>query len=142
VFRKLVLILSVGLLLVSCASKRKVLKEIDKDSPHEGHLYKLDNYVIEVAEVPTHLVNFYFYTLDESGNLAPASIKDIELKNGLIDPHDTKQNYSIIFIPKKTYIEGVLEKYEVHKDDDLVISVDVKIGDKKRNIKIPFHHEE
>lgn len=140
-FRKFVLILSVGLMLVSCASKRKILKEIDKDAPHQGHLYKLDKYVIEVTEVPTHLMNFYFYTLDESQNLVPASLKDIELKNGVVDPDSTKQNYSIIFIEKKTYIEGVLEKYEVDKKDDMEISVDVKIGDKKRKINIPVHHE-
>lgn len=140
-FRKLILILSVGLILVSCASKRKALKEIDKDAPHEGHLYKLDNYVIEVAEVPTRLMNFYFYTLDESQNLVPAPLKDIQLKNGVIDPDSTKQNYSIIFIEKKTHIEGVLEKYEVDKDEDIEISVDVKIGNKKRKINIPVNHE-
>lgn len=133
-------IVLVMLFAVSCASKSKVLKEIDMDAPHEGHLFKLDKSIIEVAEVPTKRMKFYFYTLDENKKLVPMPIQDITLKDGIIDPSTTKQNFGIIFIEHKTYIEGIVEHFKLDHDEDHRVNVDVKIGSKRRNISIPMTH--
>lgn len=140
-FKCCVQFLIVALLVISCATKSKILKEIDKESPHHGHLFKLDDTVIEVAEVPTKRMKFYFYTMDAQSNLVPLSIKNIELKNGIIDPSSTKQNFGIQFIERQTYIEGILEKFRLDEKDDHEVIVDVKINGKRRNIHIPIHNE-
>lgn len=125
----------------SCASRPKVLKEVNLESPHHGHLYKMDDTIIEVTEIPTHRLKFYFYTLGADNKLTPMEAKNVQLQNGYIDPTHTKQNFSIIFVDHKTYIEGIVEKYEIDPKVDVQVLVDVKIGSKKRKISVNLHNE-
>jgi hypothetical protein len=132
--------LLITLVLASCASNVKVLKEVNVDTPHDGHLYKMGDVLIEVVQSHKKVMKFYFFTMGDK--LKPMSPETVSLKKGVIDPDDTKENFSIDFIKHKNYIEGVLTKYVLNSHQDLEIIVEVGInGQKKKTISIPVNNE-
>lgn len=139
-FSKILIMTLFAMISFSCTSKSKIIKEIDIVAPQKGHLYQLDNNIIEVVEIPGNRMKFFFYTMNK-GELTPLSPKNIHLMNGIIDPSTTKQNYGIQFIERERYIEGIIELFKIRPDDEHFIIVDIVIAGKKRQIRIPFTHE-
>ena len=124
-------------MLVACSSKSKVLKEIDVPAPHEGHLFKMSKYIVEVADSSTRRFKFYFY--DKNMNPMPAD--KFEIRKGTLDPEYSKANYGMDFINHKTYIEGLLHtKYKENEAYD--VELEVKVDGEKRLITIPLNQEE
>jgi hypothetical protein len=135
-FSKIVLCL-MFVFVVACSSKSKVLKEIDVAAPHEGHLFKMSKYIVEVADSSTRRFKFYFY--DKNMNPMPAD--NFEIKKGTLDPEFSKANYGMDFINHKTYIEGLLHtKYSEKEAYD--VELEVKVDGEKRLITIPLNQEE
>lgn len=124
------------ILLVGCSSKSKILKEIDVPAPHDGHLFKMSKYIVEVADSSTKRFKFYFYDKD----MNPIDLANVDIKKGILDPESTKANYGMDFIRRTTYIEGILHTTYSEKEA-YDVKLEVKIDGEKRLITIPLNQD-